>query len=159
MTQFITQTDITLRPFEAGDTMALSDIWRRASERAHPFFTSAQLDEQQVQVERTYLPKAETWVALRGASPLGFIGLLPDPESTAKGAIIGGLFVAPEAQGQGVGRLLVDHARGLKHHLSLEVYETNLAACGFYARLGFHQVGRRESDDNGLPFPLLKLVL
>jgi Acetyltransferases len=151
----MTETDITLRPFEAGDTEALSHIWRAASERAHPFFTSRQLDHQQELVKSVYLPKAETWVALRGAVPLGFIGLLPQPG----GAVIGGLFVAPEAQGQGIGRMLVAHARKLKYRLSLEVYETNHAARGFYARLGFRETGRREVDDNGLPFPLLKLDL
>ncbi|ATG46350.1 GNAT family N-acetyltransferase [Celeribacter ethanolicus] len=151
----MTITHLTLRRFEAGDTMVLSHIWRAASERAHPFFSQEQLDQQQALVEQVYLPKAETWVALRGAVPLGFIGLLPDAEV----AIIGGLFVAPEAQGQGIGRMLVDHARRLKHRLSLEVYETNASARDFYARLGFRQTGRREVDDNGLPYPLLKLVL
>ncbi|SFI89511.1 GNAT family N-acetyltransferase [Celeribacter neptunius] len=159
----MTKINLTLRRYQAEDNAALSRIWRQASERAHPFFTPEQLDEQQRQVADIYLPQAETWVALRGATPLGFIGLLPDEvrerSEGGQGAFIGGLFVAPEAQGQGVGRALIAHARSLKSHLALEVYTANPGARAFYARLGFRETGRREMDDNGLPFPLIRLEL
>ncbi|WP_417268210.1 GNAT family N-acetyltransferase [Celeribacter baekdonensis] len=81
------------------------------------------------------------------------MGLLPDD----RGAFVGGVFVNPTVQGQGIGRALLDHALALKSGLRLEVYEANTQARGFYASLGFRETGRREVDDNGLPFPLLKL--
>ena len=81
----------------------------------------------------------------------GFIGLIDH--------FIGGLFVAPDAQGQGIGRALVDHAQGLKGRLTLEVYAANAAARGFYTALGFTETGRREEDDLGLPFPLIRMAL
>jgi len=144
---------LTIRPFVAEDTPALSRIWRAASEQAHGFFSPQQLAEQQGLVETVYLANSETWVALQGREPVGFIGLLPD----GRGAFVGGVFVNPTVQGQGIGRALLDHALALKSGLRLEVYEANTQARGFYASLGFRETGRREVDDNGLPFPLLKL--
>lgn len=163
----MTEIHLTLRRYRAEDNAALSRIWRNASERAHPFFTAEQFDEQQRQVEQIYLPQAETWVALKDRVPLGFIGLLPAEDAERSqggqgafvGAFVGGLFVAPEAQGQGVGRALIAHGLSRKSHLALEVYAANLGARKFYARLGFRQTGQRERDDNGLPFPLIRLEL
>ncbi|MFI6996827.1 GNAT family N-acetyltransferase [Nocardia sp. NPDC050175] len=49
---------------------------------------------------------------------------------------MGGLFVAPEAQGRGIGRLLVEHAVAMHGDLPLEVYERNTSARAVYDRLG-----------------------
>jgi ribosomal protein S18 acetylase RimI-like enzyme len=138
-----------IRPFQPEDSPRLLRIWRAASEIAHPFFTSAQLDEQQALVEQVYLPKAETWVAVAAGQPVGFIGLL--------GHFIGGLFVAPEGQGRGIGRALVGHAAARQGSLELEVYARNEGALRFYQRLGFTEIGRRPRDDNDLPLELIRL--
>ena len=141
-----------LRPYRAADTEALAALWLAASREVHGFLGDAELRRQQVLVAEQYLPGAETWVAEgEGAEDghLGFIGLLDD--------FIGGLFVAPEAQGRGVGRALVEHALARKGRLALEVYEANPAARAFYARLGFVETGRRPTDDLGKPFALIRL--
>ena len=83
-------------------------------------------------------------------APLGFIGLLDD--------FIGGLFVAPGAQGQGVGRALVAHALELRGRLELEVYAANSGAHALYARLGFTDTARRVHDDLGNLFALIRMV-
>ena len=140
---------VALRRYRAGDNQALSDIWLRASARAHSFFTPEQLAEQRKRVSEIYLPNAETWIACEGAGLLGFIGLIDD--------FIGGLFVDPRHQGQGVGRALVTQAMGLKGSLTLEVYARNPGARAFYERLGFREVDRRPTDDEGLPFALIKM--
>lgn len=141
---------LTIRLFESCDKARALDIWLEASAIAHPFFTAEQLREQQALVRDIYLDKAETWVAEADGILLGFIGLLDN--------WIGGLFVAPTAQRKGVGRALVEHASSLKGALALEVYEANVTAQAFYQRLGFEVTDRRETDDNGLTFPLLKMV-
>ncbi|MET3585801.1 putative acetyltransferase [Pseudorhizobium tarimense] len=141
--------DLAIRPYSPTDKAAVLDIWLATSTIAHPFFSSEQLQEQRVLVGDVYLEKAETWVAEMDGTVVGFIGLLD--------TWIGGLFVSPSVQGKGVGRALVDHAIALKKELALEVYETNMNAIGFYERLGFSTAGRRDTDDNGLPFPLLKM--
>ena len=145
----MTRRAVALRRYRAEDNQVLSDIWLRASARAHSFFTTEQLAEQRERVSNIYLPDAETWVACEGAVRVGFIGLIDD--------FIGGLFVDPHHQGAGIGRTLVHHAITLKGQLTLEVYARNSGARTFYERMGFREVGRRPTDDNGLPFALIRM--
>ncbi len=140
---------LSIRPYRDADNAALAALWFEASRAVHGFFTEEALREQQVLVAEQYLPGSETWVAEDATGPLGFIGLVDD--------FIGGLFVAPSVQGQGVGRALVDHALARKGQLALEAYEANGSARAFYTRLGFRETGRRAEDDLGNPFPLVRL--
>jgi ribosomal protein S18 acetylase RimI-like enzyme len=142
--------ELDIRAFEPDDTARLVAIWRAASEKGHPFFTAEQLDAQAALVGEHYLPLAETHVAQRDGEILGFISLLDQ--------VIGGLFVDPRCHGTGIGRQLVEHATRLRPQLELEVYTLNGSARRFYDRLGFAETGRRPTDDNGLPFELIKLV-
>lgn len=143
--------DVAIRPFEATDTHELSHIWLQASLVAHPFIGESRLMDQRALIEEQYLPSAETWVATLSDQPVGFISLLE--------TFIGGLFVSPERQGLGIGRHLIAHALGLKGELSLEVYTHNLEAMGFYRALGFQELSRRPTDDEGYPFENARLRL
>lgn len=136
---------ITIRPYDAATDLAnLSAIWLDASLMAHPFIGKPRLLEQQKLIEAEYLPNSETWVACHGDSALGFISLLGD--------FVGGLFIAPDRQGQGIGRRLIAHALAQKGALSLEVYTRNEQAMRFYAALGFRETARRAVDDCGYPY-------
>ncbi len=126
-------------------------IWRRASEVGHPFIDAADLDADAALVREHYMPAAAIRVAELAGRPMGFIALL--------GSLIGGLFVDPAAHGQGIGRSLVLDARTSHPVLDVEVYEANGGARAFYARLGFRETGRRQTDDQGRPLPLLRLRL
>lgn len=137
--------DLSIRAYdEATDLQTLSAIWFDASLLAHAFLGEARLREQRALIETIYLPTAETWVACHRGETVGFISLLD--------TFIGGLFVAPQRQGLGAGRALVQHALSLKGELSLEVYTANDQALGFYRSLGFEEISRRPVDDEGLPF-------
>lgn len=126
------------------DTEALAAIWLDASRLAHPFLGEERLVEHQRLVKERYLPIAETWVACALPGPVGFISLLD--------TYVGGLFVAPDWQGRGIGRKLVAQALARKGALSLEVYTRNDQALRFYTALGFTEISRRATDDEGLPF-------
>ncbi|MCC5958215.1 MAG: GNAT family N-acetyltransferase [Rhodobacteraceae bacterium] len=144
--------NVVIRPFDAAtDTEILSGIWLDASLLAHAFIGKQRLAEQRQLIKTQYLPKAETWVACIKGEPVGFISLLD--------SFIGGIFVAPRQQGQGIGRKLISHAMGLKGALSLEVYTKNEQAVRFYTVLGFQEVSRRPVDDQGLPFENVRLHL
>lgn len=122
--------NVVIRPFDAAsDSERLSGIWLDASLEAHSFLGAQRLLEQRCLIEERYLPMAETWVACRHAEPVGFISLLDD--------FVGGLFVAPNQQGLGIGRKLIAHALDQKGKLSLEVYVQNQQAVRFYTALGF----------------------
>lgn len=136
---------VVIRPFDAAtDIQKLSGIWLDASLKAHPFIGEPRLMEQRRLIEEDYLPKAETWVACAKGDAIGFISLL--------NTLIGGIFIAPNWQGTGVGRRLIAHALNQKGELSLEVYTRNKQAVRFYASLGFKEVSRRNEDDFGYPF-------
>ncbi len=138
--------DILIRPYDAEtDLETLSTIWFEASLKAHPFIGKSRLIEQRRLIEEEYLPKAETSVACLERKTVGFISLL--------GSYIGGLFIAPDRQGLGIGRKLITHALNRTGELSLEVYTANEQAVRFYSTLGFREVSRRDIDDFGFPFP------
>jgi putative acetyltransferase len=126
------------------DTPALSQIWLEASRIAHAFIGDQRRLDQQALIETRYLPGAESWVACVDDVPAGFISLLD--------TLVGGIFVAPQWQRLGIGRRLIAHALNLRGELSLEVYTRNTGAMRFYASLGFEELSRRASDDEGLPF-------
>ncbi|WP_299209390.1 GNAT family N-acetyltransferase [uncultured Tateyamaria sp.] len=144
--------DTRIRAYQAAtDLNTLSTIWFDASSLAHDFVGRERLHAQRTLIETQYLPNAETWVAVQDELPVGFISLLD--------TFIGGLFVAPHHQGQGVGRQLIAHALDLKGELSLEVYTQNVQALTFYEALGFKELSRRATDDEGMPFENAKMRL
>jgi len=142
--------NLVIRPFdEATDIEPLSTIWFDASLEAHPFMGRTRLLAQRKLIEEHYLPNSETWVDCRDGVPIGFISLL--------GTFIGGIFVAPRHQGQGVGGRLMQLAMERTDQLSLKVYTHNEKALRFYTSLGFSEVSRRQIDDLGLPFENARL--
>lgn len=140
---------LKIRRYIPADRDATLAIWLEASRVGHGFLGEAELQKQKALVRDHYLDASETWLALDGDTPLGFIGLLD--------AFIGGLFVAPTAHGRGIGRQLVEHAATLKGALEVEVYAANREALGFYARCGFVESGRRPRDDEGRALEIVQL--
>lgn len=152
---------LTIRRYQPSDQDIVVDLWSRAARQAHPFIEGEGEGERARILRERYLVRAENWVAERDDTVIGLLGLLPDghPERDpgdpggpgGTGAEIGGLFVAPEAQGGGIGRQLVEHAAALYGALTLEVFEANGRARRFYARLGFTERGRRTEEATGHP--------
>lgn len=144
--------EIRIRACKAAtDLEKLSIIWFDASLLVHAFIGETRLHEQRTLIETQYLPNSETWVACQSDEPVGFISLMDN--------VIGGLFVAPSNHGRGVGRALVAHALKLKGELLLEVYTDNHQAYSFYQALGFSELSKRATDDEGLPFENVQMRL
>jgi putative acetyltransferase len=70
---------------------------------------------------------------------------------------VSALFLDPEHRRRGGGRLLLEHARGLKGPLTVDVNEQNPEAVRFYEALGFRTVSRSPDDEAGRPFPILHM--
>jgi putative acetyltransferase len=138
-----------IRKADPTDFEAMAQIWLEGSRAGHPFLGETVLEEQLSTVRDVYFPQADNWVAQEGPV-IGFIGLL--------GIHIGGLFVSPAAHRRGVGRRLVEHAADRLGCLTVEVYEQNKGAVGFYLSCSFVPAGRKATDDEGRPFPLLRLT-
>lgn len=130
---------------------ALVDVWERSVRATHTF-----LSEQEILAIREFVPQALSGVemlvvALEGGVPLGFMG--------AEAGRLEMLFLAPEARGRGLGRLLLEEAIARYSVEELTVNEQNPQAVGFYEHLGFRTYKRTELDEEGRPYPLLYMKL
>ena len=138
-----------IRPFESKDQEELIDVWFRASLVAHPFLAKDFLEIERIQIAEHWLPLAETTVFEAEGRVVGFVALV--------GNEVGGLFVDPEHQRQGIGHALMDSARKSRPYLELNVFEANPIGRSFYAAYGFEEVARQISEATGLPELRLRL--
>jgi putative acetyltransferase len=131
----------------------LLDRWLRSVQATHTFVSAEDIQAMTPHV-RSYLSSSESeiWAACDAdGTPFGFMGM--------SGSKMEALFLAPEFQGRGVGRLMVRHAQALHSELTVDVNEQNAAARRFYEACGFVVEGRSELDEQGRPYPLLHMRL
>lgn len=132
---------VIIRRYQASDEESVVDLWSRAAKLAHPFIEGEGEGDRARKLREVYLVMADNWVAEVSGAVVGLLGLLE--------AEIGGLFVAPEAQGRGVGRALVEHAAALHGEVTVEVFANNSRARRFYDLMGFVERGRRTDEETG----------
>lgn len=138
-----------IRPYEPNDQDQLIEVWDRASRVAHPFLSEDFLQTERAQIAEHWLPLAETTVFELNKKVVGFVALV--------GNEVGGLFVDPDHQRQGIGRALMDTARHARPYLELNVFEANPIGRSFYAACGFEEVGRAIEKASGQPEIRLRL--
>ena len=128
-----------IRKMQPADLEPVLNFWLAATLQAHSFIDPAYWHNN-LEPVRQMLPQAEVYVYAKAADgqPLGLIGL--------DGDYIAGLFVAPEAQAQGIGKQLLDYAKSLRSQLTLRVYQQNERALRFYQREGF-QIENEQIDE------------
>lgn len=131
-----------IRSYKADDLGELLDAWSEASRVAHSFLSAEFLAKERSEIERQWLPMAETWVYEKEGQVVGFISLI--------GNVVGAIFVTPRHQGLGIGRTLMDHARASRDHLDLEVFEANEIGRAFYDAYGFKCTGARLHEETGV---------
>lgn len=134
--------DLNLRPRLAADLDALCALWEAATRSTHPFLPEARIAAERAALAETYFPATRTLVALQGGRIVGFGSLARDRD-------LAGLFVAPEARGQGIARALVSELCAGRD-VTLEVYTLNMHGRAAYHRLGFAETGRRTEPETGL---------
>ncbi len=138
-----------IRPYNDGDLDGLLDVWHRASLIAHSFLSQDFLENERQQIIELWLPIAETIVYEADGRIVGFLSLI--------GNEVGAIFVAPDRQGRGIGRALMDVARGSRPFLELNVFEANSTGRRFYDAYGFEVVGRQMNEVADQPELRLRL--
>lgn len=129
-----------IRRMESGDLDAVSEIWLSSNLEAHDFIP-AEYWRGHFESVRAALGGAEVYVYTDEGGVRGFIGL--------DGEYIEGIFVAPDARSRGIGKQLLDCAKGLRDRLELRVYTENRRAAGFYCREGFTLSGAGADEAAG----------
>ncbi|WP_278556426.1 GNAT family N-acetyltransferase [Limosilactobacillus vaginalis] len=124
-------------------------VWESAVIATHHF-----LNPQEIATIKQYVPQA-----FRGVQHL--IVALEDDRIRALMGIndtkLEMLFVAASERGKGIGSQLLRYGMTQYHIAELAVNEQNPSARGFYEHMGFKVVSRSPLDDQGNPYPILKM--
>lgn len=133
------------------DHPTLISLWEASVRATHHFLPEAEIDVLKPLILEHYFAAVDLVCARDETGIAGFCGV--------HDGNIEMLFLAPEARGRGIGRLLVAHAISRQGATRVDVNEQNAQALGFYQRMGFVVTGRSPLDDQGKPYPLLHMVL
>lgn len=130
-------------------TETLTALWKASVQASHYFLTAEDI-QRLVPFAKIGIRNVSTLlVSYSGEKPVGFLGI-----DSGK---IEMLFVAPGSFRKGIGKKLVTLAIEQYDVKYVDVNEQNPQAAGFYARMGFSVFERCKWDEQGNPFPILKM--
>ncbi len=130
-----------IRPFEQSDMEPVLDIWLEASIQSHAFVEEDFWRSKIPDMREVYLPSGETFVYEENGVVEGFVSLY---ENT-----LAAIFVAPQAQGRGIGKKLMGQAKQCRDEISLSVYKENLKSILFYEKCGFNRLTEQADAHTG----------
>ena len=121
---------IEIRRATADDADAVADVYLASFKQALPTVRLAHDDNDVRRHARDHwVGRTECWVAVEGSRVVAMMSLTP--------GWVDQLYVVPEAQGQGIGRRLLDLAKRQSHgRLELWTFRINDRARRFYERNG-----------------------
>ena len=117
-----------IRELQKTDIEKAAAIWLDTNIKAHDFIPASYW-KSNFKFVKEALPQAEVYVYERDQEIQGFIGLNEE--------YIEGIFVSDAMQSQGIGKMLLNYAKGKRNKLRLKVYQKNTRAISFYQREGF----------------------
>ena len=129
----------------------LVELWNASVRATHHFLTEEDILRLTPFVYEAIRGITTLIVSYQDNQPLGFIGI--------EGEKIEMLFVTPTQIGKGIGKQLIRKAIENYHIRYVDVNEQNPQAAGFYRHLGFQVFEQTETDEQGNPFPILKMEL
>lgn len=155
---------------------ALTDLWEASVRATHAFLAPEDIPFFRQMVRREALPTVDLYVIRETGAGVSEAGNSGAEESRAgkfgtgnsdafaafagvNGDMLEMLFVAPEARGRGLGRVLVEYVTGHCGVRRVDVNEQNPQAAGFYRRMGFRTTQRDAVDPSGKPYPILHMEL
>ena len=119
---------IMIRKLQKTDVIKVADIWLDSNIKAHDFIP-AQYWKSNFELVKQLLLQVTVYVYEDNQKIQGFIGMNEE--------YIEGIFVSDEMQSQGIGKILLNYAKGKRNKLFLNVYQKNTRAISFYQREGF----------------------
>ena len=133
-----------IRPFCEDDTEDVVRLWLEASVEAHAFLPAPFWEKAASDMRTLYLPMSDE-IVVHVEDEIGEI----DAFLAFVDSFLAALFVAPKAQGKGLGSRLFRIARRMHLDLSLCVYKENARAVAFYRRQGLRVLAERVEEKTG----------
>ena len=132
------------------DLDRLYEIWHASVVATHDFVSQSDLSDICVKVKNDYLPNRSLLVAVDSQDQLvGFMGM--------NGHEIESLFIDLTCRGRGLGRAFIEEASAQSPHLEVGVNAQNSQAVAFYEAVGFTAYASSSTDDDGRPYPILRM--
>lgn len=129
-----------IRVFKENDISVVMQIWLDTNIKTHSFISKCYWMDNYDMVKKI-MPQAEIYVYEDNITNQieVFIGLMDN--------YIAGLFVKEGVQSKGIGKQLLNYAKGIKSNMRLSVYNKNIRAIKFYQREQF-VIQSENTDDN-----------
>ena len=128
----------------------LVELWESSVRATHDFLAEGGVEFYKPYVEEAIKSLPLVMTARADGEAAAFMGIT--------GAHLDALFAAPEYFGRGAGAALMREALACGVR-SVDVNEQNPRARSFYEKHGFQTACRRETDDCGKPYPILRMEL
>lgn len=130
---------MNIRLHTENDLDRMIEIWLEGSKLAHNFIQEDYWKSNQTTMKETYLPVSRSHVLEVDGTVVGFISMIDD--------YLAALFISPNEQGKGYGKILLDYVKDQKESISLQVYQENESAIRFYEKNGFI-ISNESIDEN-----------
>lgn len=130
---------------------ALTTLWEASVRATHHFLTQEDIQRITPFVKKGLSDVETLVVAYDNDRLVAFMGIDTDK--------IEMLFVSPDCLGKGIGKELAELGIAQYGVRYVDVNEQNPQAAGFYRHIGFEVFERTELDEQGNPFPILKMRL
>lgn len=144
--------DITSLDKEQRSMLLIGDIleiWEASVRASHRFLTEDDIRSLYPQAEEAVRQIETLWVMQDGPRLVGFMGVQERK--------IEMLFLHPDYFRKGLGKIFVERAFRDLNVEYVDVNEQNPDAIKFYERMGFRTFHRDATDDQGNPFPILRM--
>lgn len=136
---------------DAGLIGQLLRVWEDSVRATHHFLTERDIQSIRPQVEEALRHIETLIVVCEKGAPVGFMGIQERK--------IEALFLDPAHIGKGLGRRLIRLATDKYDAIYIDVNEQNGKAAAVYRHLGFDVFRCDETDEQGNPFPILRMRL
>ena len=125
------------------------EIWEASVRASHRFLTEEDIGSLYPQAEDAVRQIETLWVIQDGLRTVGFMGVQERK--------IEMLFLHPDYFRKGLGKIFVERAFSDLNVEYVDANEQNPDAVKFYERMGFRTFHRDATDDQGNPFPILRM--
>ena len=145
------QEHIQIIPYNDAYRLQVLNVWEQSVLATHDFLSPKDFEEIKALVQTINFNDFEVYCLVQDDTVLGFIGVA--------GNKVGMLFLAPGYLGRGLGKKMMLFAVNELAARKVDVNEQNAGAVAFYQKLGFKTYERTDKDDQGKPYPLLRMQL